>query len=252
MTSGAASNRCEERASSGRPSVVADALGRFETERLAPGEYRVSFAHPRIDSLGVVPAWTAVTVAPGTATEVSLIVPSWETFVERQRGSGGSIVGRVSDERDRPLPGARVTMLDESGAGGAPVEVIADRMGVYALCGIVILDMVTLSAQFGAAISNVRVGRSKAEDCVRANLLLTLARPEFRSSPVAEVLRPALLGEVLQVGNRVTLEGASVELVDSTGASVARTLSDADGAFRIVLDGWWSCFPKSPLRSNPS
>lgn len=177
-----------------------------------------------------------MTVAPGSATEVPLIVQSWETFVERRCGSGGSIVGRVSDEQDRPLPGARVTMLDESGAGGAPVEVIADRMGGYALCGIAIPNMVTLSAQFGAATSNVRVGRSRAEDGVRANLVLTLARPEFRSSSVAEVLRPALVGEVLQLGTRVPLEGASVELVDSTGASVARTLSDADGAFRIVLD----------------
>ncbi|MFV2074347.1 MAG: carboxypeptidase-like regulatory domain-containing protein, partial [Thermoanaerobaculales bacterium] len=71
---------------------------------------------------------------------------------------------------------------------------------------------------------------------VRADLVLTLARPEFRSSSVAEILQPALVGEVLQLGTRVPLEGASVELVDSTGASVARTLSGADGAFRIVLD----------------
>ena len=233
--SGQPLSRAEVRVA-GRPRVVADAFGRFRIERLPPGEYRVSFAHPRIDSLGVTPGWTAVKVTPGSATEVPLIVPSWETLVERQCGSGGSIVGRVSDERDRPLPGARVTMLDESGAEGTPIEVIADRMGVYALCGIAIPNMVTLSAQFGAATSNVRAGRSRAEDSVRADLVLTLARPEFRSSSVSEVLRPALVGEVLQLGTRVPLEGASVELVDSTGASVAHTLSDADGAFRIVLD----------------
>ena len=85
--------------------------------------------HPRIDSLGVTPGRTAVKVTPGSATEVPLIVPSWETLVERQCGSGGSIVGRVSDERDRPLPGARVTMLDESGAEGTPIEVIAESDG---------------------------------------------------------------------------------------------------------------------------
>jgi len=78
--------------------------------------------------------------------------------------------------------------------------------------------------------------QGRAEDGVRADLVLTLARPEFRSSSVSEILQPALVGEVLQFGTRVPLEGASVELVDSTGASVARTLSGADGAFRIVLD----------------
>jgi Carboxypeptidase regulatory-like domain len=218
----------------GRPGLVADALGRFTVERLPPGEYRVSFAHPRIDSLGVVPGWTSVAVAPGAATEVALTVPSWETLVELQCGDAGSIVGSVRDERGRPVPGASVTIEAEGeGSGDAPVRARTDRMGVYGLCGVGVPAEVRLVAQMGASTVTREVTVASPTDHMRENFVLTTSATEFRSSPLAGTVRPGLVGTVLRAGTRTPLEGALVELVDSEGRSVGRSLSDSEGTFRI-------------------
>jgi hypothetical protein len=217
---------------SGRPGVVADALGRFEIERLPPGEYRVSFSHPSIDTLGVTAGWTRVVVEPGTQADVQLVIPAWETLVSRECGEEGSIVGRVRDELGRPLTGATVSVTGPSGLA----EARTDRLGVYGLCGVARPEGIELVARAGSATATRRVAAEPTAH-LREDLIVTVPATQFRSAPTAGAVRPGLLGTVLEAETLRPLEGVTVELVDGRGRSVGRSLSGPDGSFRIRLDG---------------
>jgi hypothetical protein len=56
-------------------SAVTDTDGRFYLDELPGGVFTLSFTHPRLDTLGVIPRGMEVEITPGEVTEVRLGVP---------------------------------------------------------------------------------------------------------------------------------------------------------------------------------
>lgn len=215
--------------------ATTDLWGRFELGSVPPGLHRVTFGHPDLDTLGVVPGWETVALEPGGVREVELTVPSWLTLLARSCGErgAGAVVGVVRTRDGRPAPGASVEAVGRTGRGGAPMTDVTDRFGSFVLCGVE-EGVARLAARRGSAGSAPAEARLSASGFVQADLVL---QPAAAPPPrVPGALRPALIGVVLAQGGGAPLADVSVELLDGAGEVLASTLSDEDGAFRIVLD----------------
>ena len=69
-----------------------------------------------------------------------------------------------------------------------------------------------------------------------AQIDLTLPPPPVRPLAVPGVLKPAIVGTVLDRESRRPLRDVAVQLLDEDGEVVATDLSTAEGEFRMVLD----------------
>lgn len=99
-------------------SVFTDDDGRFRITGLDEGEYRISYEHPTLDSIGHVPTPRPVDVEVGRATTVSLEAPSrYTTLMDRCAESDlpngtAILLGHVRDIlTGEPLGAAQVTVL---------------------------------------------------------------------------------------------------------------------------------------------
>lgn len=129
--------------------IVADSLGHFAFDAVAPGRYRIGFIHPVLDSIGLDPIIKEFTVAPSGSHRVDLAVPSPARIRDAMCGTGGRgkavITGFVRDAAtDQPLAGAAVAAdwLELTFQKGGIVRVIprADAItkanGWFALCNV--------------------------------------------------------------------------------------------------------------------
>ena len=105
----------------------ADGDGRFRLDAVPPGRYVIGFAHPRLDSLGLILAPRYLDVRASSELRADLAVPSarglGEVLCGMQRDGAGALIGRVMDA-DEGSPVSMGTVLIRWG------EVQVDRMGV--------------------------------------------------------------------------------------------------------------------------
>lgn len=159
---------------SGRPYTTStDSSGAFGLDSVVPGEYVLTFFHPRLELLGLLPPLRAVTVAAARAEEkVSLAIPSAARLLPQLCGwpnanddSSGAILGVVRSARDgQALAGAGVTVrwLEMFQRSRRRVEVARREVrasagpdGRFAACGV----PANLALELQAAVGKARSGR---------------------------------------------------------------------------------------------
>ncbi len=133
-------------------STRTDSGGHFLLDEVPEGRYTVAFSHPVLDSLGIFPPGSELTVLPGEATEVLVAVPSRGSILSTLCGGldpsegEGAVTGTVRQAgTGSPLPGATVRLewKTYSVPGGVQIredvqalEVSADQGGRFRACGI--------------------------------------------------------------------------------------------------------------------
>lgn len=203
--------------------ALTDSAGAFRIERVAPGEYGVTFAHPRVDALGLIPGQLPARVQGGGETRVELAIPSLVRLgaMTCLRGAGepgrSIAVGRVMDAASgQPLPGARVAITwagsvaaRDSAAMTARVrtEAVADALGHWLAC-----DLPT-----GAQV----VARVDVPGYRRHNVPLRVDVPsavqaDFLLAPGARGDVAFLTGRVVSQADGMPLRGAVVRM-EGTG-----------------------------------
>ncbi len=146
-------------------SSVTDRDGLFAMLDVTPGRYRLSFTHPRFDTVGVVGPVVEVHVT--SATEHQLTMPTDEqvarSVCERQSGGAASqpptlLYGYVREgSSPAVVPNATVTVTWRAliargptvGVRQAALEVETDATGYYQLCGIPRDTQLTIRATRG-------------------------------------------------------------------------------------------------------
>ncbi len=208
--------------------------GRYELRGVRPGMHRVTFSHPRLDSLGVTTGWRTVELQPGGVLELDLVVPSWTTLLARSCGEAGagSLVGYVYTRGGGKVGGATVEALDRRDASGAPITATSDAQGSFVFCELPI-GVARLVARMGSAESEVIEVRTDSARHVQADLTV---RPRVAVAPIPGALRPALVGTVVASASRAPLEGVAVSVLGADGEAVAGTISDEEGRFAVVLE----------------
>lgn len=145
--------------------ATTDQRGRFTVAGVAPGRHRLTFFHPRLDSLSMSAPLVSVDVGPRGSSGVRLAIPSFATtaraLCDAELDPSTSIVlARIRDaEAGRPLPDAlgEVSWWELSlGAGAAPRRLIrrmvarADSTGSITLCGVPNDIELSMSARLGS------------------------------------------------------------------------------------------------------
>lgn len=141
-------------------SSVTDREGRFAMPDVAPGRYRLSFTHPRFDTLGIV--GPVVEVAVSGASEHQLAMPPDDEIARSVCQSQGRdaahrptlLYGYVRDgSSPAVVPNARVTVSWRApivrgptvGVRNESFEVVSDATGYYFACGVP--DQIPLSVR---------------------------------------------------------------------------------------------------------
>lgn len=170
----------------GDRSTISDPVGRFALDSVPAGPQEVSFRHPRLDSLPVLPRVAEVTVTRGATVEVTLAVPSMATILaalcgaeDRAPGSG-AVIGTVRSAGTRePVAGATVALewTDYRVAGGRDLladvqsrRVTTDDQGRYAVCGVPQGVLVAAYSAVGDESSAVRRAEVPREDVLVLDL----------------------------------------------------------------------------------
>jgi hypothetical protein len=105
-------------------STATNERGRYVLEGLPEGEYVVSYMHPRLDSLSVIPETRPVELRRGEAARVNLGVPAIAASSNGSRGAvrvieretlgsqRAHLFGTVTDSDGKPLTAVRVSIAD--------------------------------------------------------------------------------------------------------------------------------------------
>lgn len=211
-----------------------DDEGRWTLEDIPPGRYRVSFVHPRLDTLGIDPGGREVAVESDATTEVRLAVPPLDRLLALPcpEPRGGVVVGRVLDAAGRSLPGVEVAVVAEGGGEGAVASVTGGD-GTFRLCGLPPDREVAVEALLGPIRS--APGRVRTVDGAAVRVDLHLGATTLVQGETVDTLsRPILEGSVVEQGSDQPLEGVVVALVDEDGQGIGQTVTGADGEFRIA------------------
>lgn len=223
-------------------SVATDAEGRFRLDGLPGGPYSVSFMHPRLESLRIVPDVQEVTLTRGDEVTVALAIPSHVTIWagscldEGVPEGTGVIVGRVYNTSSGvPLAGARV-VLSWKGSGSATsavgrADAVTDIEGKYRICGVPANISITARAHFLDESSGRSELEAPAGQPVRHDLYLrsheTVARlPD--GTPIQASRQPVkIVGSILDAETDRPVIGAVVHLAGTDH----RDVTDRSGRF---------------------
>jgi hypothetical protein len=220
-----------------------DARGHFEIGGVRPGRYLLTVDHPLIDSTGIGPLPTEVTVTSGNAVAARLALPSPATLrrvfcpaalVDTTLGVMLGVVRRLDGEAVR---GATVVFtwtdlqVDRSTLAAKNVELrasaVTDSAGVYRACGLPVMRSIFVQAQpaTGAPSGVLEEQIGNAAILVRDFHLGTSTVARADSAPVG---RGKLTGTVVGPDGRPVIT-AQVKLFGT-----ARSAStDAAGAFLL-------------------
>ena len=129
--------------------TLADGAGNFRIDSIPPGSYRISIAHPILDTLGITVMTAPMVMRPGEVIEVDLATPSPARVVAMrcapallQRFGPGALMGQVYDPDSlKAAVGARVQLVYQEtlmGFKGQPIvrEASVDSTGTYKICGL--------------------------------------------------------------------------------------------------------------------
>lgn len=216
-------------------SAVTDSLGRFRMDSVAPGNYRIAFFHPFLDSISVAVAPRTLTVPLDDGKGVMLGVPSVASLVAAickvpPSKPQSILVGRVVDpESSKPVAGASVfvSWIDFEVKRRAlnqtrhTLQGGTDAGGVYRVCGLPPeLSAVVYATRDSASTSSIGIESSRPGVIVRD---LTLEDP-FTSRG-----RRASLEGVVRSPSGLPIEGARVSVAGST----RNTTTGPDGTFTL-------------------
>lgn len=200
-------------------SARTDSRGRFVIEGASGDSAKITFTHPRADSLGVEPHSWPVALRPGTVTETRLSLPSLTTIwanacVESDRGI---MVGRVTEATSGdPLPGVLLTL----GAGGdaaVPLDSVAtDADGIFRFCSVPPGSSLTLTSKIA--------GLSATEPVVQSGSI------QRRDMELKVMTGSRIAGRVLDRSGAVPIVGAQVRLPQIRQT----TTTDSVGAFHFA------------------
>ena len=169
----------------GSRSTFTDSLGRFEFDSVAPGSYRATMQHDRLDSIGVVAITTTVVVRAATDT-VRIATPSaWTMWGRVCPGAApddsGFVFGAVRTAKTRELVAGRpvvATWTDLNRAGQTVsqreyrLETTTGADGTFVLCGLPFDAGIRLSSSRDSIATAVEVSLSRATPVRRRDLTL--------------------------------------------------------------------------------
>jgi hypothetical protein len=136
--------------------AISDSLGRFVTDSVPPGSYRLVVDHPVLDTLGITLVTPPMTFSANAVTRASVTLPAGATLVNmlcsaaRRTLGPGALVGRVREpDSDQAAVGARVSFVwYDPDPVGLPTALRPTRKsprvreatigadGTYRLCGL--------------------------------------------------------------------------------------------------------------------
>ncbi|GIW50959.1 MAG: hypothetical protein KatS3mg081_0314 [Gemmatimonadales bacterium] len=237
--------------------TTTDGFGRFVLRGAMEGEYRVTFTHPRLDSLAHVPEPVGVRLSPGHATGIRLSIPAESVLVRElcpdTAGMKETFVlhGVVRDPASRAaVPGAEVRASWQDIRGwvpGMPIVVegrlrplivrepwaatVTDSLGRYLLCGLPFERGITVTAQQARTAAHITVSHERTG--VRVGEAWTPY--DGRIWPLDLELRRETAPPGFILG--VVIDGSSGEplanaIVSLTGLDI-QAVSSRDGNFRL-------------------
>jgi hypothetical protein len=203
-----------------------DRTGRFVLEDVTPGEYRLTFRHPRAGYLAVEPDGVVVIVNPGSNLRVSLGLPSVATLRDKACESPadpalpGFVSGVVrSGGASAGLPGAVVQGSWAAGGSVGSQRAVSGDTGAFTVCDLPVGVEVAFRAGLGREAS--------------VSTSLTLEDGVFlrRDFTVYPRVQTRVVGMVSDYDSGDPVEGAVVRLA-GTGHSAVTGNSG-----RFVLNG---------------
>ncbi len=215
-------------------SDTTDADGHFELPNLPGGKFKVTFEHPRLDSLGVGAPEATVELAEGSTTHVALAIPSPKQALAagcpKPAGDAANLVGILRDETSGvPLPFARLTLrrgpeeaTGNAAASGLLAQGRTDGSGAFKMCG------VPAGSELGLAVTFP--GRPAAT----LRLSLAAGSTVERDVSVPSAAPAGVVGRVVSAGDQSPLAGATVELA---GSGKFTTANDGRFHFDQVPEG---------------
>ena len=243
--------------------VVGDDLARATTGAdgsftldVAPGRYRLAFAHRDVPGWAMPPAGVSVDLVEGGSVRVDLGTASATTVLEaRCEGRGTLVGGRVRDLLTLvPLSAASVDVRVEPGGGGGSTQTVhAGGDGSYFLCTGSAARL-EVRARLGTERSRSIVVQAKEGDVSVRDLFVPLSQPaellgmvrDGRSGrPLADVAVQIVgtrLGTFTRDDGRFAFRGVppgevelSVELI-GYGRRVAELRADGGARVELTLD----------------
>lgn len=217
--------------------AVTDSIGRFSFDSIPPGDHKIGFFHPFLDSLSVAvaPLTFAIPLEPGVA--VVLAIPSASTLMravcQTDSVEGKSLLlGKVTDpETGQPLPGASVivtwtdfSVIKDKAIDRRPqtIQGSADATGAYRVCGVPAeVEAVAYATRDSVQTSRIPIS-SAGTTVILRNLLL--------ENPATTSGRKASL-----TGRVVNADGEPVASASVSLAGTSRsTQTDARGQFSLT------------------
>ena len=226
-------------------SVLSDSSGFFRVTDVPPGDYLVTYFHPRLDELGLTAPMLSFTTR-GPRTDIELGIPTTQHVIALHCGaraaadSSGLLMGSVvQSDVPTPVAGASVTAqwfeVSFSARGmvrSTPtVRATTDENGRFSMCGLPGDAMLNVWAGLGKAVTgsvNVEVKPHRVAtiqlslDVADTVLTATASGPVRRGTARVNGVVRSPSGAVLP-GARVALRGTDVE-----------TVADANGAYALT------------------
>jgi hypothetical protein len=226
-------------------SVLSDSSGFFRVTDVPPGEYLLTFFHPRLDELGLNAPMKGLTVS-GARTDVELGIPSTQHVIALHCGaraamdSSGLVLGSVF-QSDQPVPvaGASVTAqwleISFSARGmvrSTPtVRATTDVNGRFSMCGLPGDAVLNVWAGLGKAVTGSVNVEVKPHRVATIQLSLDVADTVLTATTTGPVRRgTARVSGTVRSPSGAVLPGARVALRGTDNETVA----DANGAYTLA------------------
>ena len=226
-------------------SVLSDSSGFFRVTDVPPGEYLITFFHPRLDELGLNGPMKGMTVS-GARTDVELGVPGTQHVIALHCGaqaamdSSGLLIGSVfQSDRPEPVAGALVTAqwfeISFSARGmvrSTPtVRATTNANGRFSMCGLPGDAMLNVWAGLGKAVTGSVNVEVKPHRVATIQLSLDVADTVLTATTTGPVRRgSARVSGTVRSPSGAVLPGARVALRGSDNETVA----DANGAYTLA------------------
>jgi hypothetical protein len=205
----------------GQRGVSTDSAGRFTIEGVAPGSYRVTAQHDDIDRLGMSAVGALVRVTDGR-DPIVVSLPSFEGLWRLVCGptppgaDTGFVFGTVRSRGATRAAKVYASWIDIAASGTKisqklrTLEVEADSVGSFALCGVPTTTGLSLRASADSAESGeFQVAPLDRERVVRRDLTL-----DTHAADAVMAGRASISGRVLADSGRGPLADADVTLID--------------------------------------
>lgn len=226
-------------------SVLSDSSGFFRVKDVPPGEYVITFFHPRLEELALNGPMKSFTVS-GARTDVELGIPGTQRVIALHCGaraavdSSGLLLGSVIQaDKTEPAAGALVTAqwfeLSFSPRGmvrSTPtVRATADQNGRFSMCGLPGDATLNVWAGLGKAVTGSVNVEVKPHRVATIQLSLDVADTVLTATSSGPVRRgSARVNGVVRSPSGAALPGARIAL---RGTDM-ETVADANGAYTLI------------------